>query len=98
MEVFIPLLAIFFVIGVPVMSIAAHFVLRPMIRDLAKAIRGDRKEAEESWEHRLARLEDMMLEQGRQTDLLIEAEAFRRRLETESATGVHLTPSEPAGP
>jgi len=77
----IPLLAIFFVIGVPVMSLAAHFVLRPMIRDLARAIRGDRAQSEASYEQRLARLEEMLFEQGRQIDQLVDAEQFRRRLE-----------------
>ena len=30
----IPILAIVFVIGVPVTALAAHFVLRPLVRDI----------------------------------------------------------------
>jgi hypothetical protein len=77
----IPLLGIFFVIGVPVMSIAAHFVLRPLIRDLTEALRGVKGREKEDMEHRIGRLEDALLEQGRQLDQLVEAELFRRRLE-----------------
>ena len=81
LDALIPIVAIFFVIGVPVMSIAAHFVLRPLIRDLTGAIKGGRQAEEESLERRLSRVEDMLLDQNRQIDQLIDAELFRRRLE-----------------
>lgn len=81
LDILIPLFGIFFVIGVPVMSIAAHFVLRPMIRDLTEALRGVKGREKEDMEHRIARLEDALLEHGRQIDQLVEAELFRRRLE-----------------
>ena len=83
----IPLFAIFFVIGVPVMSIAAHFVLRPLIRDLTGAIKGGREEEKESLERRLSRVEDVLLDQSRQIDQLIDAELFRRRLEGSEPSG-----------
>ncbi len=86
LEILIPLLGIFFVIGVPVMSIAAHFVLRPLIRDLTEALRGVKGREKEDMEHRIGRLEDALLEQGRQIDQLVEAELFRRRLEAGEQT------------
>jgi hypothetical protein len=80
--ILIPLFGIFFVIGVPVMAIASHFVLRPLIRDLTGALRGVKGREKEDIEHRLSRLEDALLDQGRQLDRLVEAELFRRRLES----------------
>ena len=42
----IPILGIVFVIGVPVTALAAHFVLRPLVRDITTAIlSGGRREA-----------------------------------------------------
>jgi hypothetical protein len=101
LEILIPLLGIFFVIGVPVMSIAAHFVLRPLIRDLTEALRGVKGREKEDMAHRIGRLEDALLEQGRQLDQLVEAELFRRRLEagespvssTSAAVKAAATPS-----
>ena len=98
MEELIPIVAIFFTIGVPVMAAAAHFVLRPMIRDLARAIKGDREEGAESLERRIARIEDVLLEQDRQIDRLLEAELFRRRLEEHGGSeDVEGQPSRPTG-
>ena len=97
LEILIPLFGIFFAIGVPVMSIAAHFVLRPLIRDLTAALRGVKGREKEDMEQRIGRLEDALLEQGRQMDQLVEAELFRRRLETgqspASATGTAPDPA-----
>ena len=81
MEELIPIVAIFFTIGVPVMSLAAHFVLRPMIRDLTGAIKNAKGQQGEDLEHRLTRLEDALLEQNQQLAHLVEAESFRRKLE-----------------
>lgn len=81
MDDLIPIVAIFFTIGVPVMSLAAHFVLRPMIKDLTGAIKGVKGEEKEDFEHRLTRLEDALLEQNQQLAHLVEAESFRRKLE-----------------
>ncbi|MEN8145405.1 MAG: hypothetical protein ABFS14_10695 [Gemmatimonadota bacterium] len=81
MDELIPIVAIFFTIGVPVMSLAAHFVLRPMIRDLTGAIQGAKGKEKEQFEHRLTRLEDALLEQNQQLAQLVEAESFRRKLE-----------------
>ena len=81
----IPLVAIFFVIGVPVLAVATHFVLRPLVKDVIGALRS-RGEAEEAdLLGRLHRLEQAVLDQGQQIDRLVEAEVFRRRLETGGA-------------
>jgi hypothetical protein len=91
MENLIPLFAIFFVIGVPVMSVAAKFVLQPLLRELTQAIRGGKAKELEAIQERVALLEDHLLTQGHQLDLLAEAEQFRRKLEAGSTQG-----SEPA--
>ncbi len=81
MEALIPIVAIFFVIGVPVISIATHFVLRPLLRDLTEAVRGGRAGDVAELKERLARLESHLLEQDRELSRLTEAESFRRQLE-----------------
>lgn len=81
MDDLIPLFAIFFVIGVPVMSIAARFVLRPLLMDLTAAVKGGRAEEVAELRDRVSRLESNLGEQSRQLDELVEAELFRRRLE-----------------
>ena len=78
----IPLFAIFFVIGVPVLAVATHFVLRPMVREVIGALRSRGEAQEADLLGRLDRLEQAVLDQGGQIDRLIEAEAFRRRLES----------------
>lgn len=93
LEVLIPLFGIFFVIGVPVMSLAARFVLRPLIKDLTEAVRGMKGRERTDFEARLGRIEEQVLEQGQRLDTLVEAELFRRRLE--SAAETHENP-EPA--
>jgi hypothetical protein len=78
----IPILAIFFGLGVPAVSLATHFVLRPLVKDIVEALRSRpsselvalRQRVEEQHEE-LARLE-ARLEQ------LAEAESFHRRLES----------------
>jgi hypothetical protein len=80
-DVLVPLFGIFFVIGVPVLAVATHFVLRPMVREIIRALRS-RGEAEEAdLLSRIDRLEQAMLDQGQQLDRLVEAESFRRQLE-----------------
>jgi hypothetical protein len=80
-ELLIPLTAIFFVIGVPVLAFATHFVLRPLVKDVIGALRSRGEVEEADLLSRLDRLEQSVLDQGQQIDRLIEAEAFRRRLE-----------------
>lgn len=82
MEELIPILGIFFVIGVPVMAVAAKFVLQPLLRDLTGAIRGGKPEEFEALTARVADLEGHLLTQGHQLAQLVDAELFRRKLET----------------
>jgi hypothetical protein len=77
----IPIVAIFFVIGVPVLAVATHFVLRPLVRDIITAINGKGVERLEEFDARLHRLEESLFEQNEQLERLLEAEAFRLRLE-----------------
>jgi len=77
----IPLLAIFFIFGVPIMAVATHFVLRPIVRDVIGAIHGKAEAEAEDLTNRLGRLEQAVLDQGQQVDRLVEAEVFRRQLE-----------------
>lgn len=81
MEELIPLFAIFFVIGVPVMSVAAKFVLQPLLRELTAAIRGGQAKDFEDLQERVARMEGHLLTQGQRLQELAEAEQFRRQLE-----------------
>lgn len=73
------ILAILFVLGVPSIALATHLVIRPMIREFAKA-RGE-KAGRAELEGRLARLEDAVYDLDRQVGRLLEAEQFRRELE-----------------
>ena len=77
----IPLLAIFFIFGVPIMAVATHFVLRPMVREVIGAIHGKAQAEAEDLTNRVGRLEQAILDQGTPLDRLIEAGSFRRQLE-----------------
>ncbi len=93
MEELIPIVAIFFVIGVPVMSIAARFVLRPLLRDFAQVLgrgKGDQDVVAELTQ-RLSRMETHLLEQDRRLDHLVDAELFRRQLEERTAGAARLS-------
>lgn len=74
------ILAIIFVLGVPSMALATHVVLRPLIREWAriKGLQHDRDEIEA----RIDRLEDVVHDIDRQVNRLVDAERFRRELET----------------
>jgi len=82
MDVLIPLFAIFFIFGVPILAIATHFVLRPMVRDVINALQGKTQTQAEDLLGRVGRLEQAILDQSQQIDRLIEAETFRRQLES----------------
>lgn len=79
--ILIPLTAITFAVGVPAMALAAHLVLRPMVRDITKAIGAGKAQANEDVERRLARLEDAYEHLDQNVMRLVEAEEFRRQLE-----------------
>ncbi len=95
METLIPLFAIFFVIGIPVMSVAAKFVLQPLLRELTQAIRGGKAKEFEAMLERVALLEDHLLTQGQQLDQLTEAEQFRRKLEAGPTQGTRAAAESP---
>ena len=92
MEALIGLAAVFFVIGVPVMSLAARFVVRPLIKDISEAIRGKGTSRVEELERRLVRMEEALLDQDRLLARLSEAERFRRQLES-GRRGIYGEPS-----
>ncbi len=77
----IPITAITFAVGIPSIALAAHLVLRPMVRDITKAIAAGKTQANEDVERRLARLEDAYEHLDQNVMRLIEAEDFRRQLE-----------------
>jgi len=83
----IPILAIFFIFGVPIMAVATHFVLRPLVRDVIGAIHGKAQAEAEDLTNRVGRLEQAILDQGQQIDRLVEAESFRQQLEAGSRPG-----------
>jgi uncharacterized SAM-binding protein YcdF (DUF218 family) len=74
------ILAIIFVLGIPSLALATHVVVRPLIREYAK-LKGIKAEKEQI-EVRMAQLEDIVHDLDRQVNRLIEAERFRRELET----------------
>ena len=88
MEELIPIFAIFFIIGVPVMSLAAHFVLRPLVKDLVGALRGGTREELAALRMEIGELQEELARHETQLHTLAEAEAFRRRLETRQVESV----------
>lgn len=86
MDDLIGLAAVFFIFGVPVMSLAARFVVRPMIRDVTEAIQGKREEERGgTLGERLERIEERLRSHERRIERLAEAELFRRQLEVDRA-------------
>ncbi len=78
----IPLLAIVFTIGVPSVALATHLVLRPLVRDIIVAIQTKKTPDEPDVYGRLGELEDGLDRVERQLGQLLEAERFRRELES----------------
>lgn len=74
------ILAIIFLIGVPSMALATHVVLRPLIQEYAR-LKGLKIEKDEV-DARIAQLEDVVHDIDRQVNRLVEAERFRRELES----------------
>lgn len=95
MDELIPIVAIFFIIGVPVMSLAAHFVLRPLVKDLVGALRGGTRDEMTALRAEISELQEKLARHETQLHTLAEAEAFRRRLETER--GERAERAEPVG-
>jgi ABC-type sulfate transport system permease subunit len=81
----IPIVAIFFTIGVPGMALATHFVLRPMVRDIIEAMRGGAKDEVAALQSHVFELQEIVTRQEEQIAVLAEAESFRRQLEAKSS-------------
>ena len=86
MEEIAGILAIIFVLGVPSMALATHLVLRPLIREYAK-LRG-LKEDKDEIAARMTQLEDIVHDLDRQVNRVLEAEQFRRELESGGRRGL----------
>ena len=86
MEDIAGILAIIFVLGVPSLALATHVVLRPLMREYAKlrGLKGDKDEIEA----RMGQLEDVVHDLDRQVNRLLEAERFRRELESGERRGL----------
>ena len=82
-DMIIAVVAIFFTIGIPVLAMATHFALRPLVRDLAEALGPMRRDREKiaRLTERIEQLEGEHRERGELLDQLAEAELFRRQLE-----------------
>jgi hypothetical protein len=77
----IPIVAITCAVGIPGVALAAHLVLRPLVRDVTKAIQAGKRETSDEVDRRLARLEDAYDHLDQNVSRLLEAEEFRRQLE-----------------
>jgi hypothetical protein len=65
------------------MSIATHFVLRPLVRDIVGALRGGSREEMDALRNQITELHEELARHENQLHVLTEAEAFRRQLEAE---------------
>jgi len=83
----IPIIAITCAVGIPAVALAAHLVLRPIVRDVTKAISAGKAQVNEDVERRLARLEDAYEHLDQNVMRLLEAEDFRRQLEKSEEEG-----------
>ena len=81
----IPILSIIFVVGVPVIGLVTHFVLRPLVRDITEAIRAGTGATGPEVERRLAELEESQALMSRRLERVLEAERFRQELEASAA-------------
>ena len=85
LSLLIPILSIIFVVGVPVVGLVTHFVLRPLVRDITEAIRAGTGATSPEVERRLAELEESQALMSRRLDRVLEAERFREKLEANAA-------------
>lgn len=77
----IPIVAIFFTIGVPVTALAAHFVLRPLVKDIVQALRGGTRDEVAAMQRQIGALQEMVESQEDQIARLVESDSFRKALE-----------------
>lgn len=76
----IEVLAIIFVLGIPSVALATHLVVRPLLRDIFGS--RESKQIRAQLENRIERLEGIVQEMDTQVNRLVEAERFRRELES----------------
>lgn len=78
----IPILGIFFALGVPSIALAAHFVLRPLVKDIVGAIQASKHREDDRLDERLARLEEAYYQLDQRVHRLAEVDRFHRELES----------------
>jgi hypothetical protein len=81
MDELIPILAIFFGLGVPAMSLATHFVLRPLVKDIVAALRTGPSNELVALRQRVDELQEELTRHEVQLEKLADADSFHRRLE-----------------
>ncbi len=81
MDELIPILAIFFGLGVPAMSLATHFVLRPLVKDIVEALRTGPSSDLVALRRRVDELQEALTRHEIQLETLTAAESFHRQLE-----------------
>lgn len=79
---FVEILLAVLIFGIPGAALATRFVLRPMLREIADAIRSSRGEVSPDLERRLLDLEEGQRLTNENLERLIEAERFRQQLES----------------
>ncbi|UCC84846.1 MAG: hypothetical protein JSW46_07990 [Gemmatimonadota bacterium] len=83
---FVEMLIALLIFGIPGAALAVRFVLRPMLREIADAIRSGRGDLSPDLERRLLELEEGQRLTNEQLEQLIEAERFRQQLESGEKT------------
>lgn len=81
MDELIPILAIFFGLGVPAVSLATHFVLRPLVKDIVEALRTGPSSDLVALRHRVDELQEELTRHEVRLEELTAAESFHRQLE-----------------
>ena len=81
MDDLIPILAIFFVLGVPAVSLATHFVLRPLVKDIVEAMRASPSNEIAGLRQRIEEQERELAQLEARLERLADAETLHRRLE-----------------
>lgn len=71
----------FIAVGIPLSGLVIRYALRPLIQDIASAIRGREEDASGELIQRLDRIEARLEEQAQQTGELLEAQRFYKELE-----------------
>lgn len=83
MRELIPILVIIFVIGIPMASLATHFVLRPLVKDIVEALKGGSPAEIAALQQRIGELEADLARHEVQLGDLADTAAFHRQLESD---------------